>query len=89
MTTGVTGFLASGTDAELESFHLAVCMALLAQERRDQTIYYTAMMEDRDMAINAADESGVTLQEMDDGPGERWTVVVNGEHPGWSPGGGS
>ena len=83
----VTRLLVSGTDDQLMHFHAAMCPLLNDIERRGQTVFYTCMKEDRDVAIEHGRNVGVTMQEMDEDRtiGQKWNTVVEGEHPGWQP----
>jgi len=82
----VTRFLVSGNDDKLMRFHIAVCMMLNAVARREQTVHYTCFGENRETAIEAGRMAGVTMQEIDaDKEEESWTMVVQGDHPGWFP----
>lgn len=78
--------LVSGTDDQLNSFHLSLCFRLNAIQRREQTVNYTCMSEDLDDAREIALETGVTLQEIkhDDDGNESYQMLVLGEHPGWA-----
>ena len=76
--------LISGNDSELMNFNLVVCMVLNLIERRKQTLFYTCMKEDFDFAVKAAEELGVTAQELKHENGEEiYQIVVQGEHKGW------
>lgn len=82
--SGVTGFLVSGTDNQLQGFHFAACLVLNLIEQRGQTVYYTCFEEDRETAIKGAKQLGVTMQEIKyKGNRETYEMVVKGEHPGW------
>jgi hypothetical protein len=76
-------FLATGDDGQLQDFHVQVCLWLNPIERRDKTIFYTCMAEDRELALRAAEASGVTLEEIHNaGAGENYERLV-GSGPGW------
>ncbi len=66
-------FLMSGIDDQIRDFHLQVCAALNAIERRGQTMFYTCLSEDREMALETARQTKVTVQEWD---GKQWAVIV-------------
>lgn len=81
MSNDVYRFLITGTDEQLIRFHLAVCMALNAVERRAQTVLYTCLDQDRAEALQCADVCGVTVQEWIE---QEWKIIA-GEGPGWEP----
>lgn len=78
-TDSVRRFLVTGPDANLTRFHLAVAMTLNGLERREQTVAYTCMAEDADLALRAAEAADVTLQELEIEDGEEIYPV---RHPG-------
>jgi hypothetical protein len=76
-------FLVTGDDRQLQEFHSQVCLWLNPIERRDKTIFYTCMDEDRALALRAAEGSSVTLEEIcSTGAGEEYKRLV-GSGPGW------
>lgn len=80
----VRRLLVTGTDAQLLDFHLAVCLALNAIERRGNTIAYTCMAESWDEAILVAKKVGATVQEIH-GAGDSETYeLICGDNP-WKP----
>ncbi len=56
--------LVTGTDKQLMEFHLQVCGALNAIERREQTVFYTCMCEDWESAMNQAKIIGLEIKEL-------------------------
>lgn len=72
-------FLVTGLDEQLFAFHVPLCAKLNAVERRGQTVLYTCMDEDRELALEVARTVNATVQEWD---GEEWAVIA-GEGPGW------
>ena len=88
MAGGITRFLVSGSDEQLQDFHFAVCFMLNGIERRGETVFYTSYNEDRDQAIEEARRTGVTMQEIEfkfKSGKETYKMLVQGEHPGWNP----
>lgn len=69
-TDGVRRFLVTAPDENLARFHLAVAMNLNGLERRQQTVFYTCMSEDAELALLAAAQFDVTLQELKIADGE-------------------
>ncbi len=81
-------FLVTGVDTQLRRFYYKAHLLLYAHERRGQTVFYTCMEEDRQIAIEIARSTGVTMQELhihEGGPTRETfeTLVDNG--PGWQP----
>jgi len=61
---GVHSLLVTGADGALFDWNLVVCMRLMGQERRGQTVSYTCMHEDFEWAKDVAKRMSVTLQEI-------------------------
>jgi len=51
------GFLVTGPDTNLMDFHFAVCLLLNGLDRRGQTVHYTCLGEDADLARAALQET--------------------------------
>lgn len=84
MTVRVAGFLVSGNEEQLTDFHLRVYMVLNGIDRRGDTCRYTCFSEDREGAMLAAEEAGVTMEEIvGAGEDEDYLMLVQGEHRGW------
>jgi len=66
----VRRFLATAPDDNLQRFHIGVTMKLNGLERRQQTVFYTCMAEDVELAYIAAEQFDVTLQELEIENGE-------------------
>jgi hypothetical protein len=80
--------LATGTEEQLQDFHLHICLLLNSIERRRQTVFYTCLDQDYEFAKAAAAKTHVTVQEMQEKDGEEqeeWVIIVQGELPGWKP----
>ena len=60
----VRGFLVTGPDQNLMDFHLSVCLLLNSIDRRRQTVRYTCLAEDADLALAAAQQADVSVQEI-------------------------
>ena len=71
-TDTVRRFLVTGPNDHLARFHLAVAFTLNGIERREQTVIYTCFAEHAAFALEAAERTDVTLQELeiDQGDGE-------------------
>jgi hypothetical protein len=69
-TDRVRRFLVTAPDDHLTRFHFVVAMNLNALERRQQTLFYTCMAEDAELAFLAAKQFDVTLQEVEIADGE-------------------
>ncbi len=65
MTDGVHRFLVTGPDDALTRFHFIVAMNLNGLERREQTVFYTCLAEDVELALLTAKRFDVTLQELE------------------------
>jgi hypothetical protein len=66
----VRRFLVTAPDDNLQRFHLAVAMTLNGIERREQTVIYTCFAEDAALALQAAEQADVTVQELEMEDGE-------------------
>jgi|ERR1043166_2518351 hypothetical protein len=64
-TDSVRRFLVTGPDDNLARFHLAVAFTLNGLERREQTVIYTCFAEHADLALRAAEQTDVTVQELE------------------------
>lgn len=80
----VRRILVTGTDEQLIDFHLPVCMALNAIERRDQTVMYSCMAENWNDAIEVAKKTGVTVQEIIGAGATETYELICGDKP-WKP----
>lgn len=77
----VRRFLVTAPDENLTRFHFVVAMNLNGVERRQQTVFYTCMAEDAELARLAAEQFDVTLQELEiDGGEEVYSVRRLGSH---------
>ena len=75
------GFLVTGPDTNLMDFHFAVCLLLNGLDRRDQTVHYTCLAKDRDLALAAARRADVSVQEIHGAAGtERYETLHTGTH---------
>lgn len=80
----VHSLLVTGTDDSLYTFHFLVCSALNAIERRGQTMCYTCLAEDLQLAKDSAQLYGLTLQEIVRVEGEEtYPTLVQGKQAGW------
>ncbi len=66
----VRRFLVTAPDDNLTRFHFVVAMNLNGLERRQQTVFYTCMAEDAELALLSARQFDVTLQELEIANGE-------------------
>lgn len=69
-TDSVRRFLATAPDDNLLRFHFVVAMNLNGLERRQQTVFYTCLAEDVELALLAAEQFDVTLQELEIADGD-------------------
>lgn len=69
-TDSVRRFLATAPDDNLARFHFVVAMNLNGLERRQQTVFYTCLAEDVELALLAAERFDVTLQELEIADGD-------------------
>jgi hypothetical protein len=77
----VRRFLVTAPDDNLARFHLAVALTLNGLERRQQTVFYTCMGEDAAVAMLAAEQADVTLQELEIADGDEvYPVRRRGSH---------
>lgn len=86
----VERLLVTGSDEDLDLFHVRVFMEMNAVERRGQTILYTVRGADLEAVLALAREYGVTVQHRADAPdgsppAAYWPVAVQGKAPGWVP----
>ena len=80
-TDSVRRFLVTAPDDNLRRFHFVVAMNLNGLERRQQTVFYTCMAEDVELAHLAAKQFDVTLQELKIADGEEvYPVQHLGSH---------
>ncbi len=63
----VLGLLVTGPPEKMQAFHLGVCFALNAVNRRESTTHYTCMTEDLNHALHVAHMADVTVQKIERG----------------------
>jgi hypothetical protein len=81
--TEIERFLVSGTEEQLQHFHLAVCLLANDVSRRGDTVCYTVVPGGVPCMFRAAEVANVTLQQRARSA-PFWPVVRQGPAPAWN-----